>query len=178
MVRYSDESLLKVYLKWARKFIKEFYSDESLYLQGIDDDYLSAQLQFFRKYLHFMKIEGFTLRKIKVFLDKQMVKRNKNRYLIQLEGGFPPITFIEVDELFEIDLMDSKSLVFYREIIIYNKRNRNWTEESAQKMIAQVRWDLEYDGDKAIINHSIEKDSLTLEVRVKDQMDKTYIGEL
>ena len=112
-------------------------------------------------------------------MEKQTFKRNKSRYLVILEGGHALPFLIAVDEMREIDLIDSKHITSYRRILIYNKMNRRWSKEKAINLIAQIKKeDLEWQGDEAIITHSISNYILILNVRVKDGDDGKYIAEL
>lgn len=169
----------KAYVDWALSYTQSYLKLESGKELSLKYEFLTSQLLFFREYLNFLFKDGISIRFVRAFLEKQTFKRDKSRYLVVLEGGHALPFFIAVDEMREIDLIDSKHITSYRRILIYNKLNRRWSEEKANNLIAQIKKeDLEWQGDKAIITHSINKYILTLNVRVIDGDDGKYIAEL
>lgn len=97
---------------------------------------------------------------------------------MKLDGGGCLPVFVELDEIRELDLIDSKHITFYKRITIYNRHNRKWTKRTAEEMIKNVREDLEWqEGDKASIKHRIHDNLLILNVRVKEVNEDRYIGE-
>ena len=168
----------KAYVDWALPYTQSYLKLESGKELSLKYEFLTSQLLFIREYLNFLFKDGISLRFVRAFLEKQTFKRNKSRYLVILEGGHLLPFFIAVDEMREIDLIDSKHITSYSRIQIYNKLNRRWSEEKANILISQIKKDdLEWQGDEAIITHSINKYILTLNVRVKDGDDGKYIAE-
>lgn len=179
MVPSKRDAYNKAYADWALPYSQSCLKLESGKELSLKYEFFTSQLLFFKEYLNFLFKDGISIKFVKAFLEKQTFKRNKSRYLVILEGGHALPFLIAVDEMREIDLIDSKHITSYRRILIYNKLNRRWSEEKATNLIAQIKKeDLEWQGDEAIITHNINNYILTLNVRVKDGANEKYIAEL
>lgn len=172
-VKYDE-----ILLKWALEYTQDYLTIESGNDKSLKYDYLTNQLLFFKYYLNYLYIDGIRLKFVKDFFKKQTVVRDKSRYTVKLDGGGCLPVFVELDEIRELDLIDSKHITFYKRITIYNRHNRKWTKRTAEEMIKNVREDLEWqEGDKASIKHRIHDNLLILNVRVKEVNENRYLGE-
>jgi hypothetical protein len=97
----------KAYVDWALPYTQSCLKLESGKELCLKYEFFTSQLMFFKEYLNFLFKDGKSIKFVKAFLEKQTFKRNKSRYLVILEGGHALPFLIAVDEMREIDLIDS-----------------------------------------------------------------------
>lgn len=165
MASFSSDKLIRTYVDWAKNYTISFLLTELTHERTFISDNLESQLKFFGRYIFYPYNDGIKYSVIKNFLNKQTTEKDRSKYYIQLEGGYPTSVMIAVDEIKEIDLADSQSITEYSEINIYNKFNRKWNNTNALKIVNEVKSDLEFDGETVSIKWKIKNNTLMLKIK-------------
>lgn len=142
------KSVNALYSSWAEEYCARFKKQRPEARLCLCKIRLNDQLEFIRMYLGFLIIDGKTrsnLNRIKKFLSMQKINSNAF-YQIHFVGGTPRELIVHVDNMKEIDISDTHSLVGFNTILIV-RRDKPWTRKSRNDMFKAIQYDLEFDGD-------------------------------